>query len=142
MSLEVLLIPFGIAAVAAIREARSTSLCEGCRATNVADQSLLVAALAELKTERLVQFDGRVTCRSTFGQLTFQRIGGVFLGRVDNGTSATTLAMVEAVSSAAGGLAQRQMIRTVQERAAGMGLTLVSEATTDGSVQLVYEVAP
>jgi len=140
LSLEVLLIPLGIAAVAAIREARSTSLCEKCHATNVADQALLITALDGIGATAVAQSDGRVTCDSTFGSLTFQRIGEVFLGRVDGGTHSQTATMISAVSAAAGRIAQARMVQIVQERASDMGLTLITQKAEDGTVQLVYEV--
>lgn len=48
MSLEVLLIPLGIAAIAAIREAKSTDLCEKCKTTRITDQQLLEDALVAM----------------------------------------------------------------------------------------------
>ena len=141
MSLEVLLIPFGIAAIAAIREARSTSDCERCRATNVSDQGLLVASLHAMGASEIVQAEGRVNCRTAFGPLTFVRVGDVFMGRVDGGADHQTTSMVAALGATAGGIAQQRMVETVQERASQMGMTLVSQTGRDGSVTLVYEVA-
>jgi hypothetical protein len=141
MSLEVLLIPLGIAAFAALKEARSTDLCEKCKATRIKDQDLLVAALESLGATSLTMADGRVTAQLPHGHVTFQRVGEAFLGRVDKANESATTAMLADVQSAAGAIAQRRSVESIQQRAAELGLILMTRQDEDGSVQLVFEQA-
>ncbi|MDP9883103.1 hypothetical protein J2W21_000593 [Sinomonas atrocyanea] len=138
MSLEVLLIPLGIAAIAAIKEARSSDLCEKCKATRIEDQSLLVEALQALGATDIQQTNGRLTAKSRFGQLTFARVGKAFLGRVDGAESATPSMLAE-LDSAVGSILQFRTVESVREQAASMGLTLITQTAQDGTVQLVFE---
>lgn len=138
MSLEVLLIPLGIAAIAAIKEARSTDLCEKCKATRIEDQSLLVEALTALGATDIRQNEGRLTATSRYGELTFARVGQVFLGRVD-GTEEATPGMLADLESAVGAILQFRTVESVREQAAAMGLTLLTQTAQDGTVQLVFE---
>ena len=141
MSLEVLLIPIGIAAIAAIREARSTDLCEKCKTTRITDQQLLHDALLAMGATRLSVAEGRITGNSPYGRITFQRIGEVFLGRVDNAEDETTSKMLAALDMSVGGLLQQRTIASLHVRAAEMGMVLVSQTAANGDVQLVFEQA-
>lgn len=141
MSLEVLLIPLGIATVAAIREARSTDLCEKCKTTRITDQQLLQESLLAMGATNLSIADGRITGDSSFGRVTFQRIGEVFLGRVDEANDQTTTEMLAALDVRVGGLLQQRTIMSLHARAAEMGMVLVSHSDNNGEVQLVFEQA-
>ena len=141
MSLEVLLIPLGIAAIAAIREARSTDLCEKCKTTRIKDQQLLHDALLEMGATSLSAGEGRVTGDSPYGRITFQRIGEVFLGRVDRADDQVTDNMLAALDMSVGALLQQRTISSLHARAAEMGMTLVSQTAANGEVQLVFEQA-
>lgn len=141
MSLEVLLIPLGIATVAAIREARSTDLCEKCKTTRITDQQLLQESLLAMGATNLSSADGRITGDSSFGRVTFQRIGEVFLGRVDDANDQTTTEMLAALDVRVGGLLQQRTIMSLHARAAEMGMVLVSHSDNNGEVQLVFEQA-
>jgi hypothetical protein len=141
MSLEVLLIPIGIAAIAAIREAGSTDLCEKCKTTRIADQQLLQDALTAMGATDLSVAQDRLTGNSPYGRITFQRIGEVFLGRVDNAEDATTANMLAALDMSVGGLLQQRTIASLHTRAAEMGMVLVSQTAANGEVQLVFEQA-
>ena len=141
MSLEVLLIPMGIAAIAAIREARSTDLCEKCRTTRITDQQLLHDALLAMGATGLSVADGRITGNSPYGRITFQRVGEVFLGRVDNAEDETTSNMLAALDMSVGELLQQRTIASLHLRAAQMGMVLVSQTAANGEVQLVFEQA-
>ena len=141
MSLEVLLIPVGIAAIAAIREARNTDLCEKCKTTRVSDQRLLQDALLAMGATDLSIADGRITGTSPYGQITFQRVGEVFLGRVDGATDEVTTNMLAALDMSVGAMLQQRTVESLHARAAEMGMVLVSHAAANGEVQLVFEQA-
>lgn len=141
MSLEVLLIPLGIAAIAAIREASSTDLCEKCKTTRITDQQLLHDALMGMGATNLSESDGRITGVSPYGRITFQRVGEVFLGRVDGDNGEDTDNMLAALDMSVGALLQERTIASLHARAAEMGMTLVSQTTANGEVQLVFEQA-
>ncbi|WP_077490422.1 hypothetical protein [Sinomonas mesophila] len=138
MSLEVLLIPLGIAAIAALKESRSTDLCEKCKATRVQDQDLLLEALEALGATDIQQSEGRVTAYSRYGRLTFARVGDVFLGRVD-GVEEATPQMLGELDAAVGSILQFRTVESVRQQAAAMGLTLLTQTAQDGTVQLVFE---
>jgi hypothetical protein len=141
MSLEVLLIPLGIAAYAAWREASSTDLCEKCRSTRITDQVLLVTALDSLGATGVSQIEGRVIGRIGANAFTFQRVGEIFVGRIDGAADAITLDFLQHLEQRVGSVVQARNIEIVRARAAEMGMTLVSEIAEDGSVQLVFEEA-
>lgn len=139
MSVELLLIPLGIAAVAAIREARSTDLCEKCRATRIKDTSLLLDALERAGvTDVIANNEDRVIGRSAHGTVTFQRVGETFLGRVDGNEQATVTLLAD-LDRHVGLLVQEQNVRLVRERAATLGYRLITEQDDDGAVRLVFE---
>lgn len=141
MSLEVLLIPLGIAAIAAIREARSTDLCEKCKTTRIKDQQLLHDALLAMGATSLSVTEGRITGDSPYGRITFQRIGELFLGRVDRVDDQVTDNMLAALDMTVGALLQQRTVAALHARAAEMGMTLVSQTAANGEVQLVFEQA-
>lgn len=141
MSLEVLLIPLGIAAIAAIREAGSTDLCEKCKTTRITDQQLLHEALLAIGATDLSVAEGRITGNSPYGRITFQRLGEVFLGRVDRAQDGTTSDMLAALDMSVGALLQERTISSLHARAAEMGMVLVSQTAANGEVQLVFEQA-
>lgn len=140
MSIEVLLIPLGIAAYSALKEHRRSDLCEGCRQTRVTERSLLVDALTSLGASS-VAHDGLTTTAEIDGRpVRFQLVEGVFLGRVDGGSDQQTDALVAMIDDAAGRLVQSAKVDEMRLRAAQLGLTLVGEEVADdGTVQLVFE---
>lgn len=141
MSLEVLLIPIAIAGIAALKEARSSDLCEKCKSTRITDQVSLVRALERIGASIITEVDGRVTCESEFGQLTFQRVNSVFLGRVDQGTENQTLEMLKAVDTSFGIVVQEQTAEHAKQFAEANGMKVVSESWVDGNLQLLFEEA-
>ncbi|PPF53359.1 hypothetical protein C5B94_09925 [Clavibacter michiganensis] len=141
MSLEVLLIPLGIAAYAAWREASSTDLCESCKSTRITEQGLLVDALSALGAVRITQAEGRVTGHIGANSFTFQRVGEIFLGRIDGAADTVTLDFLHHLERQVGGIVQARNIETVRVRAAEMGMTLISEVAEDGSVRMIFEEA-
>ncbi|RJT97358.1 hypothetical protein D6T65_13435 [Arthrobacter frigidicola] len=138
MSLEILLLPLGIAAVAAIKQARSTDLCEKCRTTRITDQGLLVAALRAMGATEIMETEGRLSARTAYGPVTFQRVGSVFLGRVDK-AEAETPHMLAELDVKVGHITQIHTIENVRRQAAAMGMVLIEERSEDGTVQLVFE---
>lgn len=141
MSLEVLLIPLGIAAYAAWRESSSTDLCEKCKSTRITDQSLLVAAVEALGATDIVLQDGRVTGRIAANTFTFQRVGEVYLGRIDGADDAVTSDFLTHLEARVGSIVQAKNVDIIRQRATEMGMILVEQTATDGSVQLVFEEA-
>jgi hypothetical protein len=142
MSIELLLIPLGMAALSALKEHRRTDLCEGCRQTRLTDVTLVIRALQELGATHIVSDGNVVTARSPRGQLRLQLIQGIFLGRVDGGTEAENLQLASDVDEAAGRLVQADKVEEMRTRAAQLGLVLVGEdVADDGTVQLVFEEA-
>lgn len=141
MSLEVLLIPLGIAAYAALKESRSTDLCEKCKSTRITDRELLCEALKNLGATDLRTVDNRIEARMQQGQVTFQKVGETFMGRVDNAAEAVTLSMLGAVDTEVGRITQQRSIESMRLRATELGLTLIEERASNGTVQLVFEEA-
>ncbi len=139
MSLELVLIPLGMAAYTAWKEGSSTALCEKCRTTRITDRELLLAALTRMGVTSAQGDDNRLFAMSRYGALTFQRIGEVFLGRVDGGAEEATLAMLTELEESAGLVVQERSVTQLRQRAQEMGLTLVTEKAQDGTVQLVFE---
>jgi hypothetical protein len=139
MSLELLLIPLGMAAYTAWKEGSSTALCEKCRTTRITDRELLLAALARMGVTGVQGDENRLSAMSRYGALTFQRIGEVFLGRVDSAAEEATLAMLTELEETAGLVVQERSVTQLRQRALEMGLTLVTEKAEDGTVHLVFE---
>lgn len=138
MSLEILLLPLGIAAVAAMRQARSTDLCEKCKPTRVTDQSLLVAALRAMGASNIQESKGRITANSHYGPVTFQQVGTLFLGRVDRAERKTPSMLAE-LDTHVGHIAQAVTVENVRRQATAMGMVLIEQRSEDGTVQLVFE---
>lgn len=141
MSLEVLLIPIGIAAFAAWRESRSTDLCEKCKTTRITDQGLLRQALDAIGATNLSESDGRITGRSSHGHITFQRVGEVFLGRVDKMDQTVTSVLLAEVEAAVGVITQTLSVNRIRQRASELGLNLIEETNDNGTIQFVFEQA-
>lgn len=139
MSLEVLLIPIGMAALAALKEARSTDLCEKCRATRITEVDVLTEALAALEASVTSVTGGRVNAESRWGTVTFQKVGDVFLGRVDDADAATTDAMLGELDGAVGRVMQNRTAQLVMERAEALGFRLIQHHEEDGSLNYVFE---
>lgn len=141
MSLEVLLIPIAIAGIAAIKEARSTDLCEKCKTTRISDQASLIKALDRLGATNVTEIDGRVTCSSSFGELTFQRVNNVFLGRIDGATEEKNMEMLAQLDKEFGAVVQIDTAEHAKLFAEENGLKVISETWVDGNLQLLFEEA-
>jgi hypothetical protein len=145
MSIEVLLIPAGIAAYSAlhsiIAETRSTDLCEKCRATRVTDIGVAHESLVAMGATITHASTDRLIAESRWGTLTFQKVGDVFLGRVDGATEATTTAMLAEFDSSVGRVMQSRTARIVTERAQALGFRLIEQREEDGSLNYVFEDA-
>ncbi|WP_026373083.1 hypothetical protein [Agrococcus lahaulensis] len=141
MSVELVLIPIGIAAVAARRMARASSLCERCRATIVADRTLVVEALTVLDWQILDQGNEFVCARTPWGPSLFRQIGEVYLARVDGASDEVTLEMIKVFDAAAGRIAQMRGVQRAMQQATEMGLRLIEQRDEGGQVRLVFEEA-
>jgi hypothetical protein len=145
MSIEVLLIPAGIAAYSAIhslvREARSEDLCEKCRATRVTEVDVAHDALLAMGATITHTGNDRLQATSQWGTLTFQKVGNVILGRVDGADEATTLGMLAEFDEAVGRVMQARTAQIVVERARALGFRLIEQREEDGSLNYVFEEA-
>lgn len=143
MSIEVLLIPAGIAAYSAIhalvREARSTDLCEKCRATRVTEIDVAHEALLALGSTITHAEDGRIHANTRWGGVTFQKVGNVVLGRVDSADEPTTLAMLGEFDAAVGRVMQARTAQIVIERAQALGFRLIEQRDDGGTLNYVFE---
>jgi hypothetical protein len=145
MSVEVILIPLGIAAFGAIstlvKEARSNDLCEKCKATRVTDRSILLDALVRMGAVVRSDESDRVLADGPWGSLTFQRVGDVFLGRVDGDDEHATQSMLEELDANVGRVVQGRTAAQLVERAEALGLRLIEHRDEDGELRYVFEAA-
>lgn len=141
MSIEVLLIPIGIAALAAVAEARSTDLCEKCRATRITSRDVLLEVLEQVDATISSSTETRITGSSQWGPLTLQKVGDFWLGRVDNASDETTQQMITVVDQTVGRVMQARTARDVIARANALGFRLIEQSQEDGSLNYVFEEA-
>jgi hypothetical protein len=165
VSIELVLIPVGIAVYAAIKErsiARSevsskpeeTPLdtagkerqhndpSEGCLQSRITDAGLLGRALEQAGAQDF-EWRGPVLVAQLGGRpIRFLQGSGVFVGRFDDGSEEESRALIASVDALAGRLVQADKIDEMRTRAAQLGLVLVGEELADdGTVQLVFEEA-
>lgn len=143
MSIEVLLIPIGIAAYGSIstliREASSEDLCEKCQATRVLDPTVLRDALALMGAHVISDSVDRIRADSRLGALTFQRVGDVYLGRVDGGSESETVAALAELDTHVGLVMQSRTAAIVMQRAKELGFRLIEQHDQDGAMNYVFE---
>jgi hypothetical protein len=143
VSLEVLLIPIGIAAFAAWRgsQDQSADKNEQLLATRITDEDLLMEALHAVGATKVKAADGRVTGHTTVGDVSFERLGDNFHGRVKNGTAESTTQLLGEIEVAVGGIVQARSAERIRQRATELGLVLITEQSDDGTLQFVFEEA-
>ena len=143
MSVEVLLIPLGIAAYGAIatwaKESRSVDLCEKCKATRIMQLPILVEALVAMGVVITSQTEDRLTGTSEWGAITFQKVGDLFLGRVDGQNEEATQSMLSTLDAQVGYIAQQRTAAIVMERAKALGFRLIEQRDEDGALNYVFE---
>lgn len=143
MSVEVLLIPLGIAAYGAVatwaKEARSVDLCEKCKATRIMEMALLVEAVTAMGVVVTSHSEDRLTGTSAWGSVTFQKVGDLFLGRVDGKDDEATRSMLAALDAQVGRIAQLRTASLVVERAKELGFRLIEHRDEDGVLNYVFE---
>lgn len=143
MSVEILLIPLGIAAYGAVatmmKEARSTDLCEKCKATRIMQLPILIEALTAIGVQITVQTEDRLTGTSQWGTVTFQKVGDLFLGRVDGNDENATQCMLAALDTEVGHIAQLKTADLVMERAKELGFRLIEQKDENGALNYVFE---
>lgn len=139
MSLEVLLIPLGIAAYTMIKEARSSDLCEKCKATRIVDAKLLRESLMRMGATISTETEDRILASGPLGNMTFQRVGDLFLGRVDNGDETATQTMLQRLDAEVGRVVQERTAQLVVERAKELGFRLIDQRDDDGALNYVFE---
>ncbi|WP_137756834.1 hypothetical protein [Agrococcus sp. SGAir0287] len=136
-----MLIPLGIAAIAAQRAARATSVCERCRATVVGDQGLATETLAALGWRVLRNEIGAIDVETPAGRSTFRLVGEVMLARVDGAPEHVTLAMISEFDRMAGLVLQHRGVARARAQAEAMGMRLIEQQSVDGEIRLVFEEA-
>jgi hypothetical protein len=143
VSLEVLLIPIGIAAFAAWRGSQDQSAepNQQLLATRITDEDLLVQALQAVGATKVKAVDGRITGHTEVGDVSFERLGDNFHGRVKNGTAESTTRLLGEIEVAVGGILQARSAERIRERATELGLVLITEQADDGTLQFVFEEA-
>jgi hypothetical protein len=140
MSLELLMIPIGIAAWRAIKEYRRTDLCESCVQSRVTSGVLLERTLRSMGFVDLVVDGASLTAKRDSTEIRFLLLEEVYLGRIDGATEEENEAFIQEVDSAAGQLLQSEKIDQMRTRAAQLGLRLVGEEIADdGTVQMLFE---
>lgn len=165
MSIELILIPVGIAVYAAIKErtvANSEASSEqrdepvraasekleqgdpgdGGQPSRITDADLLGRALEHAGANNL-KWEGPVLTAQLSGRsVRFKHVAGEFIGRIDSGTADESRALVASVDAVAGQIVQAEKVEEMRTRAAQLGLVLVGEELAeDGTVQLVFEEA-
>lgn len=143
MSIEVLLIPLGIAAYGAVstlvNEARSTDLCEKCKSTRIIDPNLLRDSLARMGATITQDNGNRILAKGPSGMLTFQKVGDIFLGRVDGNDETATQSMISELDHTVGRVAQDRTAKLVLERAKELGFRLIEQREDEGTMNYVFE---
>lgn len=143
MSVEVLLIPLGIAAYGAVstwaQESRSVDLCEKCKATRIMQMPVLVEALTAMNVTITSQEEDRLIGTSQWGAVTFQKVGDLFLGRVDGNDEAATATMLAALDAQVGRIAQVRTAALAVERAKELGFRLIEQRDDNGTLNYVFE---
>lgn len=139
MSLEILLLPAGMAAAAAIRQAMDSSLCEGCKATSIGDIGILLSVLERVGASVGESTDDRVEGSISGNNFVFQKMGNAFLGKTLSQSAMTTEELIAIVQAEAGAVFQELTVQKVREQAHSLGLTLITEAQQDGEIRMVFE---
>lgn len=143
VSVEVLLVPLGIAAFGAVstamREARSKELCEKCKATRITDPEILRQSLDRMGVMITHDEGGRIRATGRWGPLTFQKVGDIYLGRVDGNDTNATRAMLTELDSHVGRIAQLRTAAIVEQRAMDLGFRLIQQRDEDGVLSYVFE---
>jgi len=83
--------------------------------------------------------EDRVLASSRWGSLTFQRIGDIFLGRVDGAAEEVTYEMLSELDAAAGRLVQVRTAQLAVSRAQSLGFRLIEQREENGSLNFVFE---
>lgn len=143
MSIEVLLIPLGIAAAGAvgsmIREGLSSDLCEKCKTTRVVDPDILAEALGRMGATIRSNTGTRILADGLWGSMTFQKIGDTFLGRVDADYEDATPTMLTALDHNVGLVVQSRTAALALARAQELGFRLIEQREDNGSLHYVFE---
>jgi hypothetical protein len=140
MSIELLIIPIGIAAWRAYKEYRRTDVCDGCIESRVNSAELLCRALESLGVTDFKFEESVVTAKRGTADIRFLHVEDAFVGRIDGATEEENRTFVEEVDRAAGRLIQNDKVEAMRTRAAQLGLRLVGEETAeDGTVQMLFE---
>lgn len=140
MSVELLLIPVGLAAIAAIKAARTddeSSVVE-LQETRVTDLGLLVEALSTIGAQQIRQTETGVAATSPWGDLTFEEAGPVFAGRVDGDVQGSA-EMLRHLDAAAGRIMQQRTAQRAIEQAEALGFRLIQQTEEDGTLNYVFE---
>lgn len=142
MSIEILLIPAGIAAYAALKEHREAARLRGSLPLRVTDPELLIQALDQLGATDVAVDESTITASLEGEHLTVRGVDELLLLQVVDGTEEQTAALVEQVDQQVGQALQEAKVEEMRTRAAQLGLVLVGEVVAeDGTVQMIFEEA-
>ena len=100
---------------------------------------ILVEALTAMRVMVTSQTEDRLTGTSEWGAVTFQKVGDLFLGRVDGKNEEATQSMLAALDTQVGHIAQQRTAAIVMERAKSLGFRLIEERDEDGALNYVFE---
>ena len=141
MSVELVLIPLAMAAIAAW-QARSIEKGDVCIVqTRLKDPVLLAQALAATGAVEVSENSGRL--HADWGDLKAsfsQGDGGVLTAHFESEDRDRSISLVAEIDRAYGLAVQRVVLERIQQRAMTMGMEVASErALSDGSVTIVLE---
>lgn len=139
MSIEVLLIPIGITAVAALKESLAAGQYEKWATTRIAEVDILLEALPLMGATVIGSSAERVTADSAWGVLTFQKMGAAFLARTGNGSDESDKEMLAELDAVVGRIMQARTAQIVVERARALGFNLIEQRNEDGSLNYLFE---
>lgn len=100
---------------------------------------LLVEALTSMGVAVASQSADRLTGTSKWGSLTFQKVGDLFLGRVDGNDEAATQSMLAALDAQVGRIAQHKTAELVLARAKELGFRLIEQRDENDVMNYVFE---
>ena len=100
---------------------------------------LLIEALTAMGATVTSRTEDRLTGISEWGAVTFQKVGDLFLGRVDGMDENVTRSMLSALDVQIGRIAQLRTAEIVMERAKALGFQLIEHRDEDGVLNYVFE---
>ncbi|HTN99307.1 MAG TPA: hypothetical protein VL068_01425 [Microthrixaceae bacterium] len=150
MSIEIILIPVGIAAYAAWKERNSqkdaseeteqTAAADHFELMRVTSPDLLRQTLEAIGATNVTEQAQNLMAEFNGRFFQFQTVDGHILGTVRDASAAETMAVISKLDATAGRITQDLKSEEIRLRAAQLGLELVGEEVDEnGTVQLIFE---